>query len=147
MDLPSYPKTSGKTGLHILIPMGARYDYDQQRLLGELIARVAESRTRDISTTARLPTQRGGKVYIDYLQNGRGKLLVSPYSVRPVAAATVSAPLRWSEVGPSLDIGRFTIRSMPKRIAAMKEDPLLAVLDDVPDILGGLRSLAQDLSD
>lgn len=147
MDLPSYPKTSGKTGLHVLIPMGARYDYDQQRLLGELIARVTESRTGAISTTARMPSQRAGKVYIDYLQNGRGKLLVAPYSVRPVAGATVSAPLRWSEVVPSLDIGRFTIRSMPKRIAAMKEDPLLAVLDEGPDILGGLRSLARDLSD
>jgi bifunctional non-homologous end joining protein LigD len=147
MDIPSYPKTSGRTGLHILIPMGGRYDYDQQRLLGELIARVVESRTRSISTTARMPSQRGGKVYIDYLQNGRGKLLVSPYSVRPVAGATVSAPLRWSEVGPSLDIGRFTIRSMPKRIAAMNDDPLLSVLHEVPDILGGLRSLSRHLSE
>jgi bifunctional non-homologous end joining protein LigD len=143
MGLPSYPKTSGKTGLHVLIPMGAAYGYDQQKLLGELIARVVESRHGDIATTVRLPAKRGGRVYIDYLQNGRGKLLVAPYSVRPVPGATVSAPLHWREVTPSLDIGRFTIRSMPRRLASMKADPMQSVLHDVPDILGGLRALAR----
>ena len=84
MGLPSYPKTSGKTGLHVLIPMGRRFEYGQQRLLGELVARVVESRNGDIATTVRDPARRDGKVYLDYLQNGRGKLIVSPYSVRPV---------------------------------------------------------------
>ncbi|MCL1593112.1 MAG: DNA ligase D [Actinomycetia bacterium] len=146
MGLPSYVKTSGKSGLHVLIPMGRRHSYDQQKLLGELVARVVEARLPDIATTIRSPARRGGRVYIDYLQNGKGKLLVSPYSVRPVALATVSAPLRWSEVTPSLDTTRFTIHSMPRRVAALKGDPLLPVLSDVPDIREGLSRLVRILA-
>jgi bifunctional non-homologous end joining protein LigD len=142
MGLPSYPKTSGKTGLHVLVPMGHGFDYDQQKLLGELVARVVESSNGDIATTVRDPARRDGKVYIDYLQNGRGKLIVSPYSVRPVPGATVSAPLRWSEVTKNLDVSRFTIRTMPRRLASMKDDPLLGVLTDSPDIRAGLEELA-----
>ena len=142
MDLPSYPKTSGKTGLHILVPMGRGYDYDQQRLLGELIARVVESKVGDIATTVRNPRARDGKVYIDYLQNGRGKLIVSPYSAQPVPAATVSAPRRWREVSKNLDLEKLTIKSMPRRIASMKDDPLLGLLTDTPDIKAGLKALA-----
>jgi bifunctional non-homologous end joining protein LigD len=146
MGLPSYPKTSGKTGLHILVPMGRGFDYDQQKLLGELIARVVESNNGDIATTVRNPANREGKVYIDYLQNGRGKLIASPYSVRPVPGATVSAPLRWSEVNKNLDISRFTIKTMARRIASMKDDPLLGVLTDTPDIRHGLDELAEQFN-
>ena len=145
MGLPSFPKTSGKTGIHVLIPMGAPFTYEQQKLLGALIASVVESRHGDIATTVRSPAQRGDKVYVDHLQNGKGKLLVAPYSVRPIAGATVSAPLRWSEVQPSLDVSRFTIRSMPRRVARMRDDPLTGVLTDRPDILGGLARLAAGL--
>jgi bifunctional non-homologous end joining protein LigD len=144
MGLPSYPKTSGKTGLHIMIPMGHGFDYTQQKLLGELLARVVESKVDDIATTVRNPRQRDGKVYIDYLQNGRGKLIVSPYSVRPVAGATVSAPLEWKDVNAALDVSRFTIRSMPQRLASMKADPLAGIFNDSPDITHGLRALAAE---
>lgn len=146
MGLPSYPKTSGKTGLHVLVPMGHGFEYDQQKLLGELIARMVESSNGDIATTVRDPAKRDGKVYIDYLQNGRGKLIVSPYSVRPVPGATVSAPLRWSEVNKNLDVSRFNIRTMPKRLSSMKDDPLLGVLTDSPDIRAGLEELAVQFS-
>jgi bifunctional non-homologous end joining protein LigD len=80
-------------------------------------------------------------VYIDYLQNGRGKLIVSPYSARPVPAATVSAPLRWREVSKNLHVEKFTIKSMPRRIASMKDDLLLGLLTDTPDIKAGLKAL------
>lgn len=145
MGLPSFPKTSGKTGLHVLVPMGAPMNYEQQKLLGALIASVVESRLVDIATTIRMPAKRGDKVYIDHLQNGRGKLIVAPYSVRPVPGATVSAPLRWSEVTPSLDISRFTIRSMPRRLARLADDPLAGVLTERPDIRLGLERLADKL--
>ena len=147
MGLSSYPKTSGKTGLHILVPMGRGFDYDQQRLLGELIARLVESKVGDVATTVRNPSARDGKVYLDYLQNGRGKLIVSPYSVRPVPGAAVSAPLRWREVSKNLDVTRFTIKSMPRRLASMKDDPLLGVLTDTPDIKAGLEALAARFAD
>jgi bifunctional non-homologous end joining protein LigD len=146
MGLPSYPKTSGKTGLHVLVPMGNDSTYEQQKLLGELIARVVESRVGDIATTVRNPARRDGKVYVDYLQNGRGKLIVSPYSVRPVQGATVSAPLRWKEVTRTLDVTRYTIKSMPRRLASMNDDPLVGILSDAPDISSGLRRLATEYS-
>lgn len=145
MGLPSYPKTSGKTGLHVLVPMGGDFTYDQQKLLGELIARVAESRLGDIATTVRDPSRRDGKVYIDYLQNGKGKLIVSPYSVRPVQGATVSAPLHWREVTKSLHVARFTMASMPRRIGSLKSDPWEGLLTGTPDISAGLETLAAEL--
>jgi bifunctional non-homologous end joining protein LigD len=146
MGLPSYVKTSGKTGLHVLIPMGGAFTFDQQKLLGELLARVVESRLGELATTVRDPAARSGKVYLDYLQNGKGKLIVGPYSVRPVAGATVSTPLRWEEVTPSLDVTRFTIASTPRRLASMRDDPMLPVLTEIPDIVGGLRRLAKEYS-
>lgn len=147
IGLPSYPKTSGQSGLHILIPMGAKYDYTQQKLLGEIVARIVESDLPDIATTVRSPAARGDRVYIDFVQNGRSKLIAAPYAARPVAGATVSAPLRWSDVNAKLDPSRFTITTMPGRIARMKGDPLLPVLTEAPDIAKSLTRLATILGE
>lgn len=146
IGLPSYPKTSGQSGLHILIPMGARYDFSQQKLLGEIVARIVEADLPEIATTTRTPSARGDRVYIDFIQNGRSKLIAAPYAARPVPGATVSAPLRWSEVNSKLDPTRFTIKSLPSRIARMKGDPLLPVLSEAPDISESLRALADIFS-
>ncbi|HUF89856.1 MAG TPA: DNA ligase D [Gemmatimonadota bacterium] len=143
IGLPAFVKTSGSTGLHVLVPLGRKVMYDQSRALGELLARVTVRERRDIATIERVVRKRGGKVYVDFLQNGHGKLLVAPYSTRPIPGAPVSAPLRWKEVGPSLDIGRFTIASMPRRLRAMKDDPLRPVLDLEPDLAGAIARLAE----
>jgi bifunctional non-homologous end joining protein LigD len=145
MGLPSYPKTSGRTGLHVLIPMGPPLGYDHQKLLGALVAQVVESRHPEIATTVRTPARRAGKVYIDHLQNGMGKLIVAPYSVRPVPLATVSTPLRWSEVTPSLDIDAYTIRSVPRRLRSLASEPLHPILSDTSDIVAGLERLSKRL--
>lgn len=143
IGLPAFVKTSGSTGLHVLVPLGRKVTYDQSRTLGELLARVTVRERRDIATIERVVRKRGGRVYVDFLQNGHGKLLVAPYSTRPIPGAPVSAPLRWKEVVPSLDIGRFTIASMPRRLRAMKEDPLRPVLDLEPDLAGAIARLAE----
>ncbi|HSJ70810.1 MAG TPA: DNA ligase D [Acidimicrobiia bacterium] len=145
IGLPHVVKTSGKTGLHILIPMGPPLTYDHQRMLGSLIAGVVEGMLPEIATTIRSPSGRGDKVYIDHLQNGRGKLLVAPFSARPVPGATVSTPLRWSEVTPSLDVGRFTMKSVPRRLAAMRIDPFEDLLMAVPDVPSALARLDEIL--
>lgn len=145
IDLPTFVKTSGKSGMHILIPMGTGYDFEQQKLLGELIARVVESRMPELATTVRSPSKRGDRVYIDFVQNGRGKLIAAPLCVRPVAGATVSAPLRWSEVTSKLDPTRFTISTMPSRLKRQRSDPFSGVLTDRPDIAASLRALASGL--
>ncbi|MDX1390559.1 MAG: DNA ligase, partial [Acidobacteriota bacterium] len=113
IGLPSYVKTSGSSGLHVLIPLGGQLEYEQSRALGQLLAKVVASRVPKIATLTRNPADRDGRVYIDYVQNGRGRLVVSPYCVRPKPAAPVSAPLEWSEVVSGLAIEQFTITTMP----------------------------------
>jgi bifunctional non-homologous end joining protein LigD len=141
IGLPAFVKTSGSSGLHILIPMGQQCTHDQSRMFGELLARAIVKETSDIATIERLPNKRGGKVYVDYLQNGHGKLLVAPYSVRPLPGAPVSAPLDWDEVNDELDIRVFTIRTMPKRLEHLRKDSLREVLTCSPDLVAALAKL------
>jgi bifunctional non-homologous end joining protein LigD len=115
LDVPSYPKTSGATGIHIYIPMGAKYDYDQVKLFAQLIAQLAHARVPNITSVERSPAKRQGKVYLDYLQNRHGQTLAAAYSVRPRPGATVSMPLEWSEVKPGLTPQQFTIHNAHER--------------------------------
>jgi len=145
--LPAFVKTSGSTGLHVLIPLGGLCTFDQCRQLGELLARVVAGRLPDIATTVRLPGDRGGRVYLDYLQNGHGKLLAAPFTARPVPGALVSAPLLWDEVDEALDLRQFTIRSLPERMGVFDHDPLAPVLVEKPDLVTALERLAARLED
>ena len=83
IDLPSYPKTSGGSGLHVLIPLGRQLTHEQSRQLAGLLAQITVGELPDIATTARSLAKREDKVYVDFLQNGHGRLLVAPYSLRP----------------------------------------------------------------
>jgi len=142
IELPCYIKTSGSTGLHVLLPLGGQCTYEQSRDLALLIARVIEAEHRDICTTARAIPRRQGRVYLDCFQNGHGKLLAAPYSVRPLPGAPVSAPLRWTEVNGRLDLARFTMRTMPARMDKLGGDPVLPVLTERPDLPAALERLA-----
>ena len=104
---------------------------------------MIEADLRDISTTARAMRKREGKVYLDYGQNAHGQLLVAPFSVRPLPGAPVSTPLRWSEVNAKLELGDYTIRTVPPRLEKLKDDPLAGVLDDKPDLVQILARLAE----
>ena len=142
IELPSLVKTSGGSGLHILIPMGAQHDHDLVRQLAELLAQVIVERLPAIATTFRSIPARKGRVYVDALQNGRGKLLAAPYSVRPHPGAPVSTPLAWSEVSSKLDARKLNLRTVPKRLQKI-EDPLLPVLELRPDLMTALAKLAE----
>lgn len=141
IELPTVVKTSGSTGLHVLVPLGRQLTYDQSRALAGLIAQLVEAERPDISTTARVIDARGGKVYLDWLQNRHGQLLVAPFSVRPLPGAPVSMPLRWREVGKRLDHTRFTIANARRRLDRMGEDPVASVLSTAPDLLAALERL------
>jgi bifunctional non-homologous end joining protein LigD len=145
VKLPHYVKTTGKTGLHILIPLGRQCTYAQSRMLGELLARVVLRELADIATITRQVTRRGDKVYLDYLQNRHGQTIVAPFSVRPLPGATVSMPLRWDEVNESLDPRNYTIRNAVERMEALGEDPVVSVLDARPDLGAVLQRLAAEL--
>ena len=101
----------------------------------------------EIATTVRLPGDRGGRVYLDYLQNGHGKLLAAPFTARPVPGALASAPLLWDEVDETLDLRHFTIRTLPERMAVFGHDPLAPVLTRKPDLVTALERLAARLED
>ena len=143
IGLPSFVKTSGSSGLHVLLPLGGACTYEQSRSLGQLIAQIICRQLPEIATVTRNPERRGGRVYIDFVQNGRGRLLVAPFSVRPLPAAPVSTPLRWSEVKPGLDLRDHNIRTVPKRLRKLKADPLRGVLTEKPDLLAALRHLSE----
>jgi bifunctional non-homologous end joining protein LigD len=140
LELPSYVKTSGATGLHILLPLGARYTYEQCRTFARLLAVMGVEAEPEISTVARPLRARGGKVYIDFGQNGHGQTIVAPYSLRPLPGAPASCPLEWREVTPRLDPARFTLRTLPARFDKMA-DPLTPVLGEGIDMAAALERI------
>ena len=144
LELPSYPKTSGATGLHILIPLGARYTYDEVRTFARLLAVLGVEAEPEISTIARPLRSRGGKVYIDFGQNGHGQTIVGPFSLRPLPGAPASCPLTWGEVTARLDPARFTMITVPKRFDKMA-DPLAPVLTGGIDMAATVARIEERL--
>ncbi|HYQ88037.1 MAG TPA: DNA ligase D [Candidatus Binatia bacterium] len=144
LELPSFIKTSGATGLHVLIPMGRRYTHEETRTFARLLAMMTVDAVPEISTVTRSIAGRGGKVYVDFGQNGRGNTIVAPYSVRPLPGAPASCPLRWDEVTARLDPARFTIRTIPKRFEDM-EDPVAPVLGSGVDVAKALGAIAKKM--
>lgn len=114
--IPAYPKTSGKTGIHIFIPMGAKYSYEQVKNFAHLLVLEVNKREPELTSVERMPNKRKNKIYLDFLQNREGQTLAAPYSLRPSPDATVSMPLHWDEVKPSLKPTDFTIRNALKRM-------------------------------
>ncbi len=133
LGLRGYPKTSGASGIHVVIPLAPGTSYDTGRLLAELVANlVARSHPR-LTTVQRVVSKRGPRVYLDYLQNRRGATVASAYSVRPQPGATVSAPLAWNELHGKLQPDDFSIRTMSDRLAEVG-DLWAACRDDANDV-------------
>ena len=143
LQVPGYCKTSGSTGIHIYIPMGARYTYDECQLFGKLIATRVHNELPDFTSIERLTNKRKGRIYVDYLQNRPKATLAAPYAVRPKPGATVSMPLHWEEVKKGLKMSSFTIVNALSRIK--KEGELFKpVLGKGIDIKKILRKLAPE---
>ncbi|MBC7949116.1 MAG: DNA ligase D [Chitinophagaceae bacterium] len=116
IGVPSYPKTSGSTGIHIYIPLGAKYTYDECQMFGKLIATRVQHELPKFTSIERMTRNRKGKLYVDYLQNRPKATLAAPYSLRPKPGATVSMPLHWEEVRKGLKMKDFTISNAIERI-------------------------------
>ncbi len=116
LDIPGFVKTSGSTGIHIYIPLGAKYTYDQSQMFGKLIVTIVHNQLPDFTSLERMIKNRGGKMYLDFLQNRPGATIAGPYSLRPKIGATVSMPLHWEEVKPGLQMKNFTIKNAVARI-------------------------------
>lgn len=109
LDVPSFCKTSGSTGMHIYIPLNAQYSYDQSQMFARIIVNIVNQQLPDFTSLERMIAKRNGKMYLDFLQNRPGATIAGPYSLRPKAGATVSMPLHWDEVKPGLKMKDFTI--------------------------------------
>ena len=116
MGVEGYPKTSGSTGIHVYIPLGAKYTYDQCQMFGRIIATQVNNMLPDITSIERLTKARKNKLYVDFLQNRPKATLAAPYSLRPKPGATVSMPLYWEEVKKGLSMKDFTIENAMDRI-------------------------------
>jgi bifunctional non-homologous end joining protein LigD len=144
IELPSHLKTSGATGLHILVPLGARYTHEESRTFARLLALLGVEAAPEISTIARPIQARAGKVYIDFGQNGHGRTIAAPYSARPLPGAPVSCPLRWSELTQRLDPRRFTIATVPPRFEKLA-DPLAPVLTGAIDMAAAIARIERQV--
>jgi bifunctional non-homologous end joining protein LigD len=143
LEIDSYCKTSGSTGLHIYIPLGAAYDYDQSRQLAELIVTMAYNEMPSFTSLERSPAKRKNKIYLDYLQNRTIQTIAAPYSLRPKPGATASAPLHWEEVKKGLSIQDFTIENMYSRAKEVGDifKPVLGKGINLKKVLGRINSM------
>ncbi len=140
-EIKSYCKTSGSRGLHIYLPLGAKYDYEQARDFTRLLCHFVNDELGEITTLERSLKSRGNRIYLDYLQNRRGQTLAAAYCLRPRPGAPVSTPLEWREVKPGLKIQDFNIHSLPERLSK-KGDFFKPVLGEGIDMAVALEKLA-----
>lgn len=116
LGIACHCKTSGATGLHIFIPLAAKYTYDEVKTFAELLATLTHERLPDTTSIERTVSKRKTKIYVDFLQNRKGQTIASAYSARPKPGATVSTPLTWDEVNHSLNPKDYTIFNIEKRL-------------------------------
>jgi bifunctional non-homologous end joining protein LigD len=141
LHISSIPKTSGATGVQIVVPVPQhRYSFEQLRNIGAFIAEFAVRKHPKLFTIERFKKNRGDLIYIDYLQHWYGKTISAPYTPRAKAAASVSTPLTWSEVEEGCDPRDFNLRTIGARLQD-KGDLLRSVPpQNLDHILAGLLS-------
>ena len=143
VGVSGYPKTSGSTGIHIYIPLGAKYDYEQSKVMAQLIVTLAHRELERFTSLERSPGKRKGKIYLDYLQNRSIQTIAAPYSIRPKPGATVSMPLEWDEVKPGLKIQDFTIHNAAAEARQRQElfKPVLGKGINIKDVIKKMEQL------
>jgi bifunctional non-homologous end joining protein LigD len=133
INVPSFCKTSGSTGIHIYIPLGAKYTYEDSKEFARSIVKIIHAQIPNYTSIERKVNDRGGKMYLDFLQNRPQATVAGPYSLRPKPGAPVSMPLHWDEVKKGLKIRDFTLANAPARIKSIG-DPFKGILDAGIDI-------------
>ncbi|HEY0961957.1 MAG TPA: non-homologous end-joining DNA ligase [Pseudomonadales bacterium] len=131
--VPNYCKTSGKRGLHVVVPLDAHYDSATVRATAAALAQVVHKELPELTSLERSPSRRRRMVYIDFQRNDGDKTCVVPYSLRPVAYGGVSTPLLWDEVQRDLDPREFTFHTIHARIERVG-DPWKGVLTERADL-------------
>ncbi len=143
IDVPSYPKTSGSTGMHLYIPFGTKYTYEHCKEFGRVIAKIVHSQLPEFTSIERLVANRGGRMYIDFLQNRPQATVAGPYSLRPKPGAPVSTPLDWSEVKKGLRMTEHNIHNVVDRVKELGDifKPVMGKGIDLPKVLKKVESV------
>jgi bifunctional non-homologous end joining protein LigD len=138
----NYPKTSGSTGMHIYIPLGAKYTYEQSKQLAELVVNLVHQEF-PYTSLERSPSKRKGKIYLDYLQNRQTQTAAAPYSLRPKPGVPVSTPLDWSEVKKGLQANTYTAYNIFDRLKEVGDlfRPVLGKGINLEKVLQKMQSL------
>jgi bifunctional non-homologous end joining protein LigD len=123
LGLESFLKTTGGKGLHLVVPVRRKGDWDEVKEFARAVSAAIAEDAPGRYTTNISKAKRKGRVLIDYLRNGRGATAVEAFSTRARAGAPVSAPIRWDELTPRLRSDRFDVRSLPRRLASLRNDP------------------------
>lgn len=134
LRLEAYPKISGATGIHIYLPLRPIYTFHQTNTFVKNIGAFIIKTMPNLATNERKVANRAGKVYIDHLQNLRGKTIASVYSLRPFSGAPVSIPVRWEEL-PDCHPAMFNLQTAPEQIGRQGDlfQPLFTQLQTLPD--------------
>jgi bifunctional non-homologous end joining protein LigD len=123
IGLQSFPKTTGGKGLHVVVPVAPKLDWEAVKEFAKWVAERFVAAYPDRFTSNMAKRARSGRIFIDYLRNGRGATAVGAYSPRARPGATVATPLFWEEVEKGVEPDRFTVATVPDRLAGLKSDP------------------------
>lgn len=121
--LTSFVKTTGGKGLHVVLPIEPKYDWDEVKNFTHVFVEFLEKNKPDLYISTMSKAKRSGKIFVDYLRNQRGATAIGVYSTRARAQAPVSAPIHWDELGKDKRGTEFNIESLPKRLLSLKHDP------------------------
>lgn len=121
--LTAFLRTTGGKGLHLVVPLSPHADWKTAKAFAEAVCERCADRHPDELTLNMSKQARRGKVFLDYLRNGRGATAIASYSVRAKPGATVATPVRWEDLTPSLRADRYTLQNLPRRLGSLKRDP------------------------
>jgi bifunctional non-homologous end joining protein LigD len=116
MGAEGYCKTSGSKGIHVVLPLGAHYTYEQCRTFSLILAQQVHALLPTLTSLERQPAKRPKRVYLDCFQNARGQTMAAPYCLRPRPGAPISTPLKWAELTSNLDFRDFNLRTIHRRL-------------------------------
>jgi bifunctional non-homologous end joining protein LigD len=123
LRLKSFVKTTGGKGLHVVVPLAAKQSWETVKDFARGIAEAMVQRAPEEYTASLSKASRTGKLFIDYLRNSQGATAVAAYSTRALPGAPVATPVAWDELGTDLRSDQFTVKNLPRRLAALRKDP------------------------
>ena len=123
MGLVSFPRTTGGKGLHLVVPIEPTLEWPEAKAFAQAVAQAHAQDEPKRITTNMSKAKRGGKIFLDYLRNGRGATAIASYSTRAREGAPVAVPIRWDELGPRLTSDRYHVGNVARRLGSLKGDP------------------------